>query len=115
MTLFLMLLPEPKCFLIGNLFTLFNKEINHHPIPLQPIFISFSSKHNLRYAHNLKQVVCVFNIYATKMKIMVLDRYAEILEDLKKDPESHGGPPDGIVSLTIYYIKASILSCLHFC
>lgn len=25
-------------------------------------------------------------------------RYAEILEDLKKDPESHGGPPDCIVS-----------------
>ncbi|KAF5745823.1 hypothetical protein HS088_TW07G01417 [Tripterygium wilfordii] len=24
-------------------------------------------------------------------------RYAEILEDLKKDPESHGGPPDGIL------------------
>ncbi|CAB80253.1 putative protein [Arabidopsis thaliana] len=26
-------------------------------------------------------------------------RYAEILEDLKKDPESHGGPPDCIVSI----------------
>ncbi|KAG2706261.1 hypothetical protein I3760_05G095800 [Carya illinoinensis] len=24
-------------------------------------------------------------------------RYAEILEDFKKDPESHGGPPDGIL------------------
>ncbi|MCE5165693.1 hypothetical protein HAX54_011665, partial [Datura stramonium] len=24
-------------------------------------------------------------------------RYTEILEDLKKDPESHGGPPDGIL------------------
>uniref|UniRef100_A0A1U7WVK5 Uncharacterized protein At2g17340-like n=1 Tax=Nicotiana sylvestris TaxID=4096 RepID=A0A1U7WVK5_NICSY len=28
---------------------------------------------------------------------MFSHRYAEILEDLKKDPESHGGPPDGIV------------------
>nr|1XFI_A Chain A, unknown protein [Arabidopsis thaliana]2Q40_A Chain A, Protein At2g17340 [Arabidopsis thaliana] len=25
------------------------------------------------------------------------ERYAGILEDLKKDPESHGGPPDGIL------------------
>ena len=25
-------------------------------------------------------------------------RYGGILEDWKKDPESHGGPPDGVVS-----------------
>lgn len=28
---------------------------------------------------------------------VLFDRYTEILEDLKKDPESHGGPPDCIV------------------
>jgi len=28
-------------------------------------------------------------------------RYADILEDLKKDPESHGGPPDCIVCSTL--------------
>lgn len=30
--------------------------------------------------------------------VFFTERYSGILEDLKKDPESHGGPPDGIVS-----------------
>lgn len=29
---------------------------------------------------------------------VIYGRYAQILDDLKKDPESHGGPPDCIVS-----------------
>lgn len=30
--------------------------------------------------------------------VFFTERYSGILEDLKKDPESHGGPPDCIVS-----------------
>lgn len=52
-----------------------------------------------------------FEVYIYKLKIddsfqflpvlFLVDRYTAILEDLKKDPESHGGPPDCIVSSTI--------------
>lgn len=37
-------------------------------------------------------------------------RYAEILEDFKKDPESHGGPPDGIVSQSLKESSKELLS-----
>lgn len=49
-----------------------------------------------------------FAVYIYKLKIddsfqllpvlLLVDRYSAILEDIKKDPESHGGPPDCIVS-----------------
>ena len=42
------------------------------------------------------------------------NRYADILEDFKKDPESHGGPPDCIVCsilfLALYH--NSLMMCL---
>ncbi|CAB4291039.1 unnamed protein product [Prunus armeniaca] len=50
-------------------------------------------------------------------------RYSGILEDLKKDPESHGGPPDGIVSSKFVWllvfvavvISSHLLTMEHFC
>ncbi|KAM1042542.1 hypothetical protein ACFX13_034679 [Malus domestica] len=38
-------------------------------------------------------------------------RYTEILEDLKKDPESHGGPPDCIL---LYRLREQVLRKLGF-
>lgn len=36
--------------------------------------------------------------------VFFTERYSEILEDLKKDPESHGGPPDCIVSSKNFWL-----------
>ncbi|KAL8160637.1 hypothetical protein V2J09_002174 [Rumex salicifolius] len=41
-------------------------------------------------------------------------RYADILEDLKKDPESHGGPPDCIVIHLLCRLREQILRELGF-
>ncbi|KAJ0641185.1 putative damage-control phosphatase [Helianthus annuus] len=40
-------------------------------------------------------------------------RYGEILEDFKKDPESHGGPPDCIVSKIFLYSIRKIVMMLR--
>lgn len=38
-------------------------------------------------------------VHAYSFNVLIVERYSDILQDLKKDPESHGGPPDCIVSL----------------
>lgn len=40
--------------------------------------------------------------------MFVTVRYSEMLEDLKKDPESHGGPPDCIVSIILIRVQLTV-------
>lgn len=53
-------------------------------------FFDFSATKIYRFSREAS-ILCL-------VSCMEPGRYAEILEDLKKDPESHGGPPDCIVS-----------------
>lgn len=64
-----------------------------------------SPGYNSRDLLILSLLCCIFFLFAVSIYGFSGDikRYTEILEDLKANPESHGGPPDCIVSMHAFY------------
>ena len=65
--------------------------------------LSYRGLQNRIFCHLKLKCMAKFS-HLTPLFVLICGRYTEILEDFKKDPESHGGPPDGIVShITLFH------------